>query len=299
MGIRSTPAVVPDGAGLAVGHRGLGAEHSPNHEGRDLPGFVEPDLPRRGDQRRSRQDGKGPSACPFRLLQSSREVDFFAGVLLQAETAHLAECIGFDKDERSRRESAESTDEVPDAGSEVGGGWPFVETDRASTGKDPTGLNRLEDQGQEGWGRDGVGVEEQDPLPVRSCGSGIACTADHVDRFKDDAGAVSPGNFRGAIRRVVVADDDLGGPGALMKGFERLMQGSEGCREESFLVEGRDDHRECHVVNIVGDGGFAKQRSVCMVRARLLWAEAGSGNLTSKCSGVGFRRNSQPRIFWA
>jgi hypothetical protein len=70
---------------------------------------------------------------------------------------------------------------------------------------------------------------------------------------------VSPGNFRGAIRRVVVADDDLGGPGALMKGFERLMQGSEGSREESFLVEGRDEDDEIlffHQVAILARAAF-------------------------------------------
>jgi hypothetical protein len=65
-----------------------------------------------------------------------------------------------------------------------------------------------------------------------------------------------------------------------METFERLMQRRECGRKESLLIEGGDDHRQCHAANIVVQGGFAKLRDACKVRNRTESASLilGTGN---------------------
>jgi hypothetical protein len=178
--------------------------------------------------------------------------------------------------------------------------WPAVEAE----GRLPPAKHRfrLDCLGQWTASRAGEGMESASRnrihSPVAACGSGVACAADHVDGFEDDAlrrvpRAISGVRSEELLSQTMTSD----GPAALM---ERIRVPDAGL--------GRVDGRSCSSLNAGMTtesvmwatswerAGLQSNAPVCMVRGRLLWAEGGRRRVLGTrgtASSGGFVMNSR------
>ena len=158
------------------------------------------------------------------------EIDFFGGIKLPTESADLPEGGRLDEDKGTGHETSKATDCVPECRTNAPPKVVAVHADGGSTRQNPARLNRFNQGIEEFDGRLRVGIDEQQPVAGRYRGSRIAGAGDHVDGLKDDLGSVLPGNVRGGIRRVVVADNNLRGPLHSIKGSPGRMNSGQSAR---------------------------------------------------------------------
>src|SRR5205085_695380 len=92
----------------------------------------------------------------------------------------------------------------------------------------------------------GIGIDKDQPITRSGIRAGIARAPNLIDRLEDDVSPGGASQFGGAIRGVVVADDELGLPACFRKGGHRVMKLAQGARDESFLIVSWNYHRNFH-----------------------------------------------------
>src|SRR5687768_14649343 len=89
----------------------------------------------------------------------------------------------------------------------------------ATAGKVTAGSYRVSHFAKELWRWLRIGVHEDKPVTFRGGCAGISRAANLVDRFENDLRALLACQRRGGIRRVVIANDQFGGPTKFVKRF--------------------------------------------------------------------------------
>src|SRR6185503_1878750 len=91
--------------------------------------------------------------------------------------------------------------------------------------------------------RRGIRVDEQQPFPRGSLRAPVARAGDLVVRLEHHLRPRRPRDLGGAVGGIVVADDELPGPGAI-EAARRAADAAERRGEQALLVERRYDDRE-------------------------------------------------------
>ena len=180
------------------------------------------------------------------FLKTFAEFEFFTGEKFGVKSAEFAERGGVAKDERSGHQPECAAGQVPEAGDNVARWISSFKADCAAAGKASAGFYLRGHVVEKRGAGVSVGVDENEPVAGGGAGSAIAGAADLVEGFKDDARARGPGDFRGAVGGVVVADDEFGGPSAPGEGGERFLDVAKGFAEEAFFIESGDDYGNQH-----------------------------------------------------
>jgi hypothetical protein len=86
-----------------------------------------------------------------------------------------------------------------------------IELDEGAAAADLSGAEFGEGGAEERGIQEGIAIEKEEPRMARAPCGGVARFGDLVVRLEDDLRAVLGGDLRGAVGRVVIADDDFVG----------------------------------------------------------------------------------------
>src|SRR5712692_7798771 len=216
------PAVVPGEAIFATAQRAPAAGNSLQQEEKELPSAVEAYLARAGAQRMTVQDDDAAPLAPRDALQAARELDLLAGIERFAEAAELAERRGVAEQERTGGPARAPAERVPRRDPQ-----PHVESfafqaHRAAAAQASAVLDCRRHVVEQFRAGKRIRVDENQPVAGGARGAGIARARDPVHRLEHYAGSRLARDLGGAVGRVVVADDELGLPAALVE-FDKCL----------------------------------------------------------------------------
>ena len=242
--INSPAPVIPQMARFGAFQRFAAAEDRLEHELEMLARRIQSQFARGGEDGVAMQDGDAFALGAREFFEAFAELKFFAGEEFNVEAAEFPECGGVAKDERAGHPAQRAAGDVPQGGDGVAAGVAGFEADGAAAGEALAGGDLRGDVIEERGAGVRVGVDEDEPVAGGGAGAAIARAADLVDGLKDDLGAGGPGDFRGAVGGVIVADDEFGGPSAPGESGQRGLHLDEGFAKEAFFVEGGNDDRD-------------------------------------------------------
>src|SRR5262245_52827033 len=114
-----------------------------------------------------------------------------------------------------------------------------------------------------------VSVHKQKPIARGGGRAAITRPSNLVHRLEGDLRAGCSGQFRGAIRRVVITDDEFCNPALLFHDFQALVDTAQRLANETLFVEGRNDDGKFQVSRLFLPDIIGWGRSVC----KSLWED--------------------------
>jgi hypothetical protein len=155
------------------------------------------------------------------LVQSLKQFDLFGCKEVRAEAAHFTERACLAKDKRAGRPFPHAADQVPGSGQQVTDPIARVEFDRAASGDAPVFGDCVADifKQRAAWVR--IRIDKDQPVACGNARTTVARPADLVDRLENDLRAAGAGELRGAVRGIVIANNDFVFPLACCDRFRR------------------------------------------------------------------------------
>ena len=187
------------------------------------------------------------SVCPAsHFSQSGAQFHLLTRKELLAETPELPKGRGFDKNKRAGKPLAHSTEEIPTPHNDSADEMLFVHPNRGSSTQAPAGGDCLRRIGKQRLARIGIGVDEEQPIPIGRRRAAIAGASDLIDGFEHHRRSGGSRDGRRTVRGIVVAHDDLRLPPHARKHRRRRVQVFQRPREQQFLIKGGDDDGYLH-----------------------------------------------------
>lgn len=184
------------------------------------------------------------AARPF--LDAPREIDFFTGVQFEVESADFPKRRRFAKNERTRRQAQRSAQKIPRLREHTTPEMSLIELNCASACQTAVSLDLCGDISKKPRARMRVRIDKHQPGTRSGPRSRIAGSGDLVDGLKNDLRPGVGGQSGGAIRGIVIADDQFGFPPPFGEGDTRPLYGAERLPNEFLLIKCRHDDGDFH-----------------------------------------------------
>ena len=182
-----------------------------------------------------------------------------------AKAAEFAEGRRFHKNERTCEQPLEAAQAIPEPGEDIGSENSLIEPHGGTAREAFAGNDRVGHLVQQFGAGVRVGIHKNEPVAGGRGSTGVPCTADLVEGFKDDGGPGGAGDLGRAVGGIVVADDEFEIPAPACEGGRARFDFDEGGSEQLLFVEGGHDDGDLHPVSVRGVPGFSTGAMILVV----------------------------------